>query len=79
MPKGVFVWTRRKRDREILRGFSRGESNQKIAARMGLTHGTIRFYVSALFADLGAARREQALAIAVERGMFSLETNKKPC
>ena len=70
VPKGRKVWSREDRDREILRGFEAGETNTEIAARMRLTPGTVRFYVSALYDTLGHRKRAKALAVAIRRGLL---------
>jgi DNA-binding NarL/FixJ family response regulator len=47
-----------------MRCLAQGLSNRQIAAELGLTHGTVKVYVSALLDKLGVADRTQAALIA---------------
>jgi DNA-binding NarL/FixJ family response regulator/predicted ATPase len=53
-----------KRERDLMRCLAQGLSNRQIAAELGLTHGTVKVYVSALLDKLGVADRTQAALIA---------------
>ncbi|HEU5126571.1 MAG TPA: response regulator transcription factor [Glycomyces sp.] len=57
------------RQRELLAGVVRGWSNAQIAASLRLSEGTVKQYLSALFAVLGAENRVQAAIIAYEAGL----------
>lgn len=57
------------REREVLRLLAKGLSNSEIAGKLFLSEGTVRNYVSALFAKLGAADRTQAVLIALRHGL----------
>ncbi|HEY4304437.1 MAG TPA: response regulator transcription factor [Gemmatimonadaceae bacterium] len=56
------------RERQVLRFASDGASGSDIAARLGLSEGTIRNYLSEAIAKLGAKNRVEAGRIARERG-----------
>jgi DNA-binding NarL/FixJ family response regulator len=57
------------REREILKLVARGLSNTDIAARLFLSEGTIRNYVSSIFAKLNVSDRTQAAVIALKYGL----------
>ncbi|NNJ12810.1 response regulator transcription factor [Chloroflexales bacterium ZM16-3] len=53
------------REREVLGFLAKGLSNTDIAARLSLSEGTVRNYVSGVLAKLGVADRTQAAVIAL--------------
>jgi DNA-binding NarL/FixJ family response regulator len=57
------------REREVLRLVAKGLSNTEIAGQLFLSEGTVRNYVSALFAKLGVSDRTQAAVIALQHGL----------
>lgn len=57
------------REREILKLLAHGLSNTEIAARLFLSEGTIRNYVSSIFAKLNVNDRTQAAVIALKYGL----------
>lgn len=57
------------REREILRLLANGRSNTEIAAQLFLSEGTVRNYVSGIFAKLGVTDRTQAAIIALRHGL----------
>lgn len=57
------------REREVLRLLAKGLSNAEIAGQLFLSEGTVRNYVSTLFAKLGVADRTQAAVIALRHGL----------
>jgi DNA-binding NarL/FixJ family response regulator len=57
------------REREVLVCIARGLSNKSIATEMGLTEGTVKGYVSAIFDKLGVEDRTQAALYAVKHGL----------
>ena len=54
------------RELEILACVAEGKTNKEIAARLGISEHTVRSYVSAILAKLGARSRTQALVRAGE-------------
>ena len=68
------------RERDVLALIGQGCSNKQIAASLRLTQGTVKGYVSAVFAKLGVADRTQAALTAVKHGLVSgdLESTTVP-
>jgi DNA-binding NarL/FixJ family response regulator len=60
------------RELEVLGLVAQGMQNKEIAARLGITERTVKFYVSSILAKLGAGNRTEAVAIAAQRGLISL-------
>lgn len=61
------------REHEVLRCMARGLSNKQIAEHLFLSEGTVRNYVSSIFAKLGISDRTQAALIAVRYGLADSE------
>lgn len=59
------------REKDVLRLIAKGKSNKAIANTLKLSVGTVKGYVSAVLAKLGARDRTQAALIAVRNGMES--------
>ncbi len=57
------------REREILALIAQGLSNRQIAARLFLAEGTVKNYVSSIFAKLGVSDRTQAALWAQKHGV----------
>lgn len=57
------------REREVLRLLAHGLTNTDIARQLHLSEGTVRNYVSAVFAKLGVSDRTQAAVIALRHGL----------
>jgi DNA-binding NarL/FixJ family response regulator len=62
------------RELEVLRLLGHGLSNAEIAARLHLSEGTVRNYVSAIFTHLGVSDRTQAAVIALRYGLVDLNS-----
>ena len=60
------------REEEVLDLLAEGLSNREIAARLHLTEGTVRNYVSAIIAKLQANDRTHAVVTALRRGLVDL-------
>lgn len=58
------------REEEILRLLARGRANKEIAEQLYLTEGTVKNYISRIYAKLGARDRTQAALWAVEHGLL---------
>ncbi len=57
------------RELEVLRLLARGESNQQIAAALGISEATVRKHVSSILSKLHLASRTQAALYAVREGL----------
>ena len=66
------AWTERDplkdRERQVLRLAAEGAAGAVIAAKLGLSEGTVRNYLSDAISRLGAANRVEAARIAREKG-----------
>lgn len=54
------------RQRDVLQGLIDGLSNKEIANRIGISEGTVKMHMAALFRALGATNRTHAVAIGKE-------------
>jgi DNA-binding NarL/FixJ family response regulator len=61
------------RELEVLRALGRGLTNAEIAARLFLSEGTVRNYVSAVLAKLEVADRTQAAVLAIRHGVVDAD------
>lgn len=61
------------RERSILTGVARGERSKEIAARLGITAATVAAHLTNIYAKLGTDSRASAVAIALQRGLLSME------
>ena len=59
------------REEEILRLLARGQSNKEISEGLHLTEGTVKNYISRIYAKLGARDRTQAALWAVEHRLLN--------
>jgi len=66
------AWTERdpltERERQVLREAGEGVTSAVIAARLGLSEGTVRNYLSEAIAKLGVSNRVEAARLARQRG-----------
>jgi len=60
------------REREVLSLLAQGLNNADIAARLYLSEGTVRNYVSSIFVKLGVSDRTQAAVLAMRYGLVDL-------
>jgi RNA polymerase sigma factor (sigma-70 family) len=60
------------REEEVLLLLVEGLSNREIGARLHLTEGTVKNYVSAIIAKLQANDRTHAVVTALRRGLVEL-------
>lgn len=61
------------READVLRLLARGLTNGEIAARLHLSEGTVRNYVSAILSKLEVSDRTQAAVLALRHGLADLE------
>lgn len=59
------------RERDVLKLLAEGNANKEIAARLGLTIGTVKGYVSIVLSKLDVADRTQATLLAVRHGLVN--------
>ena len=57
------------RERDILRGIARGDSNKAIARELGIAETTVKIHVQHILRKLEVASRVQAAVIAAEHGL----------
>ncbi|WP_298825670.1 LuxR C-terminal-related transcriptional regulator [uncultured Piscinibacter sp.] len=57
------------REREILRGIARGESNKEIARSLGIAETTVKIHVQHVLRKLDVSSRVQAAVLATEQGL----------
>lgn len=62
-----------RRELEVLRQMMTGKSNKEIARVTSITEGTVKFHVTAVMAKLNVKSRTEAVAVALRRGLISLE------
>jgi NarL family two-component system response regulator LiaR len=61
------------REVEVLKLVAQGLSNQKIAQKLHVGEGTVRFHVGNVLGKLGLENRTQAALYALRAGLASLE------
>jgi DNA-binding CsgD family transcriptional regulator len=60
------------REIEVLKLVSRGLTAEDIAVKLDISPRTVRFHVDAARTKMGAANREEAIALAVKAGLFGV-------
>jgi DNA-binding NarL/FixJ family response regulator len=66
------IWELTPRERSVLEAVAQGDGNREIAARLGLTEGTVKGYLVNIFAKLEVESRTQAIAKAAAKGLLDL-------
>ncbi|RAQ96911.1 response regulator [Thermogemmatispora tikiterensis] len=61
------------RELEVLRLLAQGMPNKEIAARLVISERTAKFHVSSIMNKLGATNRTEAVALAAQRGLITLQ------
>jgi DNA-binding CsgD family transcriptional regulator len=59
------------REREVLRNVARGLTTDDIANKLEISERTVRFHLDAVRTKLGAANRQEAVAMGMQLGLFS--------
>jgi two-component system, NarL family, response regulator LiaR len=72
LPDRTLIGQLSEREREVLRLLASGLSNAEIAQTLFLSEGTVKNYVSIIFAKLGVAERTQAAIVAIRAGLVKL-------
>jgi DNA-binding NarL/FixJ family response regulator len=62
-----------RRELEVLRQMATGKSNKEIARVTSITEGTVKFHVTAVMAKLSVKSRTEAVAVALRRGLISVD------
>ena len=60
------------RELEVLRLLVAGASNKALAVQLGLSENTVKTHISRIFAKLGVQSRAEAVAVALQRGLVSI-------
>lgn len=60
------------REVEVLQMVAAGESNKRIAWRLGISEHTAKFHVASILSKLAAGSRAEAVAIGIRRGLIYL-------
>ncbi len=68
-PQSTLIDTLTEREKDILRLLAAGLPNTDIAARLYLSEGTVRNYISSILDKLGVADRTQAAVLALRCGL----------
>ena len=54
-------------------GFALGRTNRQVGEELFISEKTVSVHLTRIMAKLGAARRAEAVAIALERGLLTAE------
>ncbi len=61
------------REMDVLILLAQGKTNKEIAAALMITERTVKFHISSILGKLGAGNRTEAVTIAVQKGLISLD------
>lgn len=61
------------RERQVLRGVAHGKRNKEIAARLGISEPTVKSHLANIYFKLSVDSRASAVAVAIQRGILSLQ------
>jgi len=73
----VYYEALKQREIEILELIGEGSSNGEIANKLHLTQGTVKWYNNKIFSKLGVKNRTQAIKVAIENDLMSIEKQGK--
>ena len=68
---GIYYEALTPREEEVLRFLVIGWSNKRVATRMGVSEGTVKCHVKAIFGKLAVSTRTEAATVAIRRGLAS--------
>ena len=57
----------------MLQELAQGLQNKEIAAKLFISERTVKFHVSAILAKLDVGNRTEAVTVAAQRGLVSLD------
>jgi DNA-binding NarL/FixJ family response regulator len=60
------------RELEVLQMIAAGESNKRIAWRLGISEHTVKFHVASILSKLAAGSRAEAVTVGIRRGLIYL-------
>ena len=61
------------RELEVLQALAQGRQNKEIAAQLVISERTVKFHVSAILSKLNVGNRTEAVTVAAQRGLISLD------
>ncbi len=61
------------REIQVIALVGKGSANKEIAASLGLSENTVRWYLKSIFAKLNASDRAEAVSVAIRRGIIGDE------
>ncbi len=61
------------REKEVLNWIKQGKSTWDLSLILGVSENTIKFHVKAILQKLDAVSRVQAVAIAIEQGLITID------
>jgi len=62
-----------KRELDVLQQIVKGKSNKEIADALGITEGTVKYYVNIILSKMGVSDRTEAATTALKRGLVHLD------
>ena len=74
LAEGMFRDDLTARELEVLIAMSTGASNKRISMELGITNGTVKSHVRAIFNKVGACGRTEAVALAAQRGLTEMRS-----
>lgn len=64
------------REGEVLQLMARGKPNKEIAADLTIAERTVKFHVSSILGKLGATNRTEAITLALQQGLITLDEGR---
>ena len=66
------------RESDVLEQIVHGKSNKEIATELDISEATVKTHINSLLGKLGVTDRTQAATAAIQRGIVTLESLRKP-